>query len=151
MEGTATAKTALPPIPPFLFGLNPREGIVNPASLQRVDYSYGLWGFLLGATTITGVQAGIWFGLSGLVSFAGGIGAYAVETFSHGSDWNWPEAIGSGFMGLAAGIMAYGAGGISKLALTSSRIAGFVVRSGVKFVFTFPLQFTEGSLIDYLS
>ena len=110
-----------------------------------------LGGLLGGTTTITGAQVAAWLSISSAVSFAGGIGAYAAETFGHSSEWSWGEAISSGLMGMAAGMMAYGAGAVSKLVLGSNRMTRFILKQGVNFIFKFPLQFVEGTLIDYLS
>ncbi len=111
-----------------------------------------LGGFLAESASVGAAQVFAWLGISAAVSFAGGIGAYAVETFGHNSKWDWGEAIGGGLMGMAAGIFAYGAGGLSKLVLSSGRwITRLVLQKGVKFVFSWPLKFTEGRLIDFLS
>ncbi len=111
-----------------------------------------LGGYLLGSATVSGVRSLAWLGISSVVSFAGGIGAYAVETFGHGSEWNLGEAIGSGFMGMAAGIMAFGAGGIHKLITGGGFLSSdFFLGKLTKFIFTFPLKFIEGKLIDNLS
>ena len=112
------------------------------------------FGGFLGATTtaVSGTKALAWFGISLVVSFSGGVGAYALETFGHDSEWDWGEAIGSGFMGMAAGTFAYGAGGIAKLVLGPNKfVTKYVLQFGVKTIFSWPLQFVESQLINYLS
>ena len=55
-------------------------------------------------------------------------------------------------MRMAAGMIAYGAGGISKLVLPSDKwITESALRQGVKFVFSWPMKFAESQLINYLS
>ena len=111
-----------------------------------------LGGFLAGSASVSEAQVLVWFGISSAVSFAGGIGAYAVETYGRESDWDWGEALGSGFAGMAAGMFAYGAGGISKLVFSESRwIVRSAVQLGVKVVYSWPLNFLESQLVNYLS
>lgn len=111
-----------------------------------------LGGLLAESATIGGGKALLWLGISSVVSFAGGMGAYAVETYGHDSDWNWGEAVGSGFMGMAAGMAAYGAGAVSKLVFSSNAwITKRVLRPLVKLVFSWPMSFVESKLIDYFS